>query len=113
MQSEADAERARQLGARAELVRVCGNLKYDQPGAGGCGPGFKETQDFSNHQSPNQIAYCEIDDQLGLSLLPQLIVAGSTAPGEEEMLLASLRELRKHSGLERARLLVAPDTRGF
>ncbi len=37
MQSEADAERARRLGAVASRVRVCGNLKYDSPGDWGIG----------------------------------------------------------------------------
>jgi 3-deoxy-D-manno-octulosonic-acid transferase len=109
MQSEADAERARQLGAPAGRVRVCGNLKYDQPGDGGRGPGVgEETQDASNPHFPAPIPSCEIHHQFALSLSPHLIVAGSTAPGEEEMLLASLREVRRHSGLEDARLLLAP-----
>jgi 3-deoxy-D-manno-octulosonic-acid transferase len=109
MQSEADAERARQLGAPAGRVRVYGNLKYDQPGDGGRGPGVREeTQDASNPHPPTPIPTCEIDHQFALSLSPHLIVAGSTAPGEEEILLASLREVRRHSGLEDARLLLAP-----
>lgn len=109
MQSESDAERARQLGAPSGRVRVCGNLKYDQPGDLGRGPGIsEETQYASNPQSPNTIHSREIDHQFGLSLSPHLIVAGSTAPGEEEMLLASLRQVRRHSGLEDARLLLAP-----
>ncbi|HSE38866.1 MAG TPA: 3-deoxy-D-manno-octulosonic acid transferase [Blastocatellia bacterium] len=104
MQSEADAERARQLGAPADRVRVCGNLKYDRPGAGSSGPGVKEgTQDHS----PSGLFSCEIDQLLG-SPTAHLIVAGSTAQGEEEMLLASLREIRKQNGLEDARLLLAP-----
>lgn len=104
MQSEADADRARQLGAAAARVRVCGNLKYDSPGDGGRG----ETQDASNPQSPTPDPSHDIDHQFALSRSPHLIVAGSTAPGEEEMLLASLREARRHSGLEDARLLIAP-----
>ena len=107
MQSEADAERARRLGASADLVRVCGNLKFDQPGTGSWGPGFTE-QDTSNPQSPSPVPSYEIDQLFGLSRLPHLIVAGSTAPGEEELLLAALREVRKHTGLEDARLLLAP-----
>ena len=50
----------------------------------------------------------ELDRLFQLSASPHLIVAGSTAPGEEEMLLASLREVRLHSGLEDSRLLLAP-----
>src|SRR5215475_3158770 len=37
-----------------------------------------------------------------------LVVAGSTAPGEEEMLLAALQEVRTCNGLEDTRLLLAP-----
>jgi 3-deoxy-D-manno-octulosonic-acid transferase len=107
MQSEADAQRARQLGAPANRVRVCGNLKYDQPADSR--PGVSDgTHDSPNSQSELPIPSCEIDQLSGLSLKPHLIVAGSTVPGEEEMLLASLREIRKHRGLEDARLLLAP-----
>lgn len=109
MQSEADAERARQLGAPASLVRVCGNLKYDQTADEGRGLGVgEETQDASSPQTPSHNSHGDIDHRFALSLSPHLIVAGSTAPGEEEMLLASLREVRRHSGLEDARLLLAP-----
>lgn len=108
MQSEADAERARQLGAPANRVRVCGNLKYDQPG-GDREPGVRDgTHDSPNPQSEFPIPPGEFDQLFGLSVTPHLIVAGSTVPGEEEMLLASLREIRKHKGLEDARLLLAP-----
>ncbi|MEK6408588.1 MAG: 3-deoxy-D-manno-octulosonic acid transferase [Acidobacteriota bacterium] len=109
MQSEADADRARQLGAQASRVRVFGNLKYDQPGDGGRGPGVREEpHDASNPQSPSPIPSCEIDRQFGLSSSPNLIVAGSTAPGEEELLLAVLEQVRNRPGLESARLLIAP-----
>jgi 3-deoxy-D-manno-octulosonic-acid transferase len=50
----------------------------------------------------------EIDDQFALSSSPHLIVAGSTAPGEERILLAALREARKERGLEDTRLIIAP-----
>ncbi|HXU08014.1 MAG TPA: 3-deoxy-D-manno-octulosonic acid transferase [Blastocatellia bacterium] len=92
MQSDADAERARELGAPADRVRVCGNLKYDQPEDGGRGLRVGK----------------EIDRQFALSSSSHLIVAGSTAPGEEEMLLAALRKIRTHTVLEDTRLLIAP-----
>jgi 3-deoxy-D-manno-octulosonic-acid transferase len=57
---------------------------------------------------PTPNPYAELDRLFQFSASPHLIVAGSTAPGEEEMLLASLREVRLHSGLEDARLLLAP-----
>jgi len=65
--------------------------------------------EMSNSESEDRnILTADIDQRLGLSLSSQLIVAGSTAPGEEEILLASLREVRGHHGLEGARLLIAP-----
>jgi 3-deoxy-D-manno-octulosonic-acid transferase len=111
MQSEVDAERARQLGAPASLVRVCGNLKYDSLGDRGWGLGVSEetgatSGELASPRPPTPNPYREIDHRF--ASLPHLIVAGSTAPGEEEMLLASLREVRRHSGLEDARLLLAP-----
>jgi 3-deoxy-D-manno-octulosonic-acid transferase len=105
MQSEMDAERARQLGAPASVVRVCGNLKYDQARDGGRGPGVRE-ETQAGPQRPTLNPYVAIDQLL--ASLGHLIVAGSTAPGEEEILLASLREVRRQSGLEDARLLLAP-----
>ncbi|HJQ27286.1 MAG TPA: 3-deoxy-D-manno-octulosonic acid transferase [Blastocatellia bacterium] len=96
MQSEADAERARALGARE--VRVCGNLKYDAPLGGTTSP-------LNDPQSP---VAGELDRRLALSSARRLIVAGSTAPGEERMLLAALCEIRREPGLEETRLLIAP-----
>jgi 3-deoxy-D-manno-octulosonic-acid transferase len=96
MQSEADAERARALGASE--VRVCGNLKYDVPTIDRAPPAL---------DSPPPVAD-EIDRQFALSSSPHLIVAGSTAPGEEQMLLTALREIRRQSQLEDTRLLIAP-----
>ncbi|HXG64058.1 MAG TPA: 3-deoxy-D-manno-octulosonic acid transferase [Blastocatellia bacterium] len=89
MQSAGDAERARSLGADPARVRVCGNLKYDVAAA---------TVDLQSG----------IDEQFALSASPHLIVAGSTAPGEEEMLVQALREVRQVSALQDARLLIAP-----
>lgn len=108
MQTKADGDRARQLGA--SRVKVCGNLKYDVA--------FEDSSlrdnsnlrfEISNSGSSEQATLAgDIDQQFGLSASSHLIVAGSTAPGEEDLLLASLRELRTHRGLEDARLLVAP-----
>ncbi|HSB08679.1 MAG TPA: 3-deoxy-D-manno-octulosonic acid transferase [Blastocatellia bacterium] len=92
MQSEEDAERSRALGAQASRVRVCGNLKYEHAEVGDSGSGVGS----------------QFDGQFGLSASPHLIVAGSTAPGEEEILLACFDGVRSHQGLEDARLLIAP-----
>lgn len=128
MQSEADQERARELGARASRVRTCGNLKYDLMGVGGQGSGVggqtrrTTSEEDSNFQSPTPNPQTpnpnpqpplhdpceEIDHRFALSSSPHLIVAGSTAPGEEDMLVEALRQVRGRRGLEDARLLVAP-----
>lgn len=108
MQSEADAERARQLGAAR--VRVCGNLKYDVAFEDISSPDHGNLRvEISSSESRERADQAqEINQQFGLSVSSHVIVAGSTAPGEENLLLASLREVRAHRGLEDTRLLVAP-----
>jgi 3-deoxy-D-manno-octulosonic-acid transferase len=95
MQSEADAERASLLGARAGQVRVCGNLKYD----------IASEAQSSNLKSETAE---KIDNLFALSSSHQLIIAGSTAPGEENILLAAFGEARKQQRLADARLILAP-----
>ena len=90
MQSESDAERARLLGAPCDRVRVCGNLKYD----------ITSTEEKRGIQ--------ELDNQFALSSSEHLIIAGSTMPGEEEIVLAAFGEARKREGLQSARLIIAP-----
>lgn len=121
MQSEADAERARSLGALAISVRVCGNLKYDAR-AGGQGLGAREegralgaaadaaspNPSSPNPQAPTPNPCSELDRQFALSMSPHVIIAGSTAAGEEQILLDALREVRTRRGLENTRLLIAP-----
>jgi 3-deoxy-D-manno-octulosonic-acid transferase len=112
MQSEADAERARALGARAEKVLVCGNLKYDT-GAVTNQASISELfeaaplRTMTNLPLPITLDQ-EIDNQFALSTSPHLIVAGSTAPGEEEILIAALRRARSENGLKDTRLVLAP-----
>jgi 3-deoxy-D-manno-octulosonic-acid transferase len=106
MQTESDAERARQLRAPANRVRVCGNLKYDQPEDGELNR--EEPRDTPDLQPSTRRSYVDIDHQFALSQTPHLIVAGSTAAGEEEMLIESLKRVRRQTGLEAARLLLAP-----
>ena len=111
MQSEADAERAKRLGARLDQVRVCGNLKYDLPGdeAWRASGGKASTStDEPNPQPPTPNPYAEIDRHFALSATHHLIVAGSTAPDEESLLLAALRLVRNRPGLKDTRLVIAP-----
>jgi 3-deoxy-D-manno-octulosonic-acid transferase len=92
MQSQEDADRALRLGAPIEKVRVCGNLKYDV------------------EESPRALdSLClELDSQFALSSSENLIVAGSTAPDEESMLIGALRDARSCDELKNTRLLIAP-----
>jgi 3-deoxy-D-manno-octulosonic-acid transferase len=85
MQSRADAERARKLGASADRVVVGGNLKYD----------VADPKDD------------EVKVWEGLDDLP-LLIAGSTSDGEEEIILEAFRQIRSRPGIEDARLLIAP-----
>jgi 3-deoxy-D-manno-octulosonic-acid transferase len=94
MQSPADSERIRALGARAERVAVAGNLKYDVDRAAS-----------EARLAPKRVALAEA---LGLPDRRPLIVAGSTAEGEEAILAECLALVRARAGLESARLLVAP-----
>jgi 3-deoxy-D-manno-octulosonic-acid transferase len=92
MQSEADAERARLLGANPGQLLVCGNIKYDVVVGAAESPG----------------AELDIGRRLALSDHAHLIVAGSTAEGEEEIVLEALRIVRRAGGLEDTRLVIAP-----
>lgn len=83
MQSEAYAERARQIGAPADRVRVSGTMKYD----------------VDPPRTPESLARLVAPDG-------PLWVAGSTMAGEEEMVLRAYAEAR--SRVPGLRLLLAP-----
>jgi len=89
MQTQADAERIRELGARPESVHVFGNTKFDQEGG----------------QLPND-AVRALKTDLGLPDGARVFIAGSANPGEEEPVLAAFRQMRK--GAEDLRLIIAP-----
>ena len=92
MQSEADAERARLLGAKPHQLMVCGNIKYDVAVGAEALPGAEP----------------DIGGRLALSGQAHLIVAGSTAEGEEEIIMDAFRIVRGTGGLEDTRLVIAP-----
>jgi 3-deoxy-D-manno-octulosonic-acid transferase len=94
MQTRADAERVRRLGAPPERVVVTGNLKYDV-----------DREALEARLAPRR---AEVDAAFGLPDPRPLAVAGSTAAGEEEMLAEALETLRRRPGLGRTRVLVAP-----
>lgn len=84
MQTEEDARRIIELGADRQKVHVTGNMKFDVQDSG-----FRVQ-----------------DSELGLRQDEQLFIAGSTHPGEEEIILRVYKELiKKHPYL---RLLIAP-----
>lgn len=92
MQSEVDAARAVALGAEPARVVVAGNLKYDVGPGGGV---------------IDEARRAVLAGLCGGSASP-LIVAGSTHPGEEEIVLAAWQRLREREGLAGVRLLIAP-----
>ena len=86
-QSEADARRFAALGVPAERIFITGNMKYDRLKAG------------ADDRGRAEIA------RLGWQGVP-LLVAASTHPGEEEILLEGFLEVRRrHPDL---RLILAP-----
>lgn len=70
-QTADDAQRLKEIGAPAERVQVCGNLKFDIPPSAEV-PLVKDLRRAINQNSP-------------------VIVCGSTTEGEEEILLAAFR----------------------
>ena len=86
-QTEVDAERLRQIGAPAERVEVGGNLKYDVRAA----------------EAPSAEALRRALVEVSRD---QVIVAGSTVEGEEELVLEGFRAVRAQ--YPRAVLILAP-----
>jgi 3-deoxy-D-manno-octulosonic-acid transferase len=77
-QNETYAERFRLLGARSEAVRVTGTMKYD-------------TAEIAD-SLPGDAALAQA---LGIDRASPVLVASSTGPGEEAMVLAAYAELRR------------------
>ena len=76
MQSERDAQRMIELGADPSRVRCTGNIKFDQPVPQAAAGGRVVSK-----------------QSLGLSEREQLLVAGSTHPGEEEAVVGAYQSL--------------------
>jgi 3-deoxy-D-manno-octulosonic-acid transferase len=89
MQTEEDRNRIIEIGAASDKTRVVGNLKFDQ-----------------TISSPTQKAVSEIVRVPGLEGKEIILIAGSTHPGEEEILLSLFKELRRSD--PRLVLLLAP-----
>ncbi|MDP2912859.1 MAG: 3-deoxy-D-manno-octulosonic acid transferase [Candidatus Omnitrophota bacterium] len=88
MQSELDAERIKFLGAPAQKVNVTGNMKFDSVVAA----------DTEITQSLRSL--------LGLESCEELLVAGSTHRGEEELMISVFKELAGSN--PKLNLLIAP-----
>ncbi len=94
MKSDEDAARIRYMGAAADRVMVTGNIKYDKD---------LVEKEVTEAQARS------LDAALGLGASDApLIVAGSTHPGEELILMEVLARIRRARGLERTRLLLVP-----
>jgi 3-deoxy-D-manno-octulosonic-acid transferase len=89
MQSEIDAERIIALGADRRRVLVTGNTKFDQADASG-----------------GEAAGEHLRSELGLGDGEFVLVAGSTHPGEEEVVLDGFRLIAAEH--RAARLVIAP-----
>jgi 3-deoxy-D-manno-octulosonic-acid transferase len=89
MQTREDQTRIIEIGAESDKTRIVGNLKFDQ-----------------TFPSFNQEALANLAKSIGLQGKEAILIAGSTHPGEEEILLSLFKELRKiHSHLI---LILAP-----
>jgi len=78
MQTEEDRKRIIKIGGESQKTRAVGNLKFDQPF-----PSF--TPETRN----------EIAKTLGLSGKENVLIAGSTHSGEEEILVTFFKQLKK------------------
>ncbi|MDO8661935.1 MAG: 3-deoxy-D-manno-octulosonic acid transferase [Candidatus Omnitrophota bacterium] len=89
LQSESDAARLRRLGVSNDKIKVTGNMKFDK----------SDDADFRND-------YTDYRLKLGLDPLDKLLAAGSTHPGEEEIILTVYKSLLNE--FSHLRLLIAP-----
>ena len=89
MQSEEDKARIIRLGADPARVTVVGNSKFDQV--------------FSPVSLGEQV---KLRDALGLTRDEPMVLAGSTHPGEEEIVLRAFRHLKTSN--PDVRLIIAP-----
>jgi 3-deoxy-D-manno-octulosonic-acid transferase len=89
-QTDRDAQRFQALGVPREKIRVTGNMKFD-------------TTDYTDKRITD---YTDYKTKLGLKDNEKILVAGSTHPGEEEIILGVYKKLLDE--FSDARLLIAP-----
>jgi 3-deoxy-D-manno-octulosonic-acid transferase len=88
MQTKLDAERIIDIGAEPSRVQITGNIKYDL------------------HLAPlSCVEEQQLRDDFGIGQAP-VFMAGSTHPGEEELIIAAYRQARAR--IPELRLLLAP-----
>ena len=87
LQSERDAQRLSALGVAQDKIKVTGNMKFD-------------AVILASEQGKG------IKNKLGLAVQDRLLVAASTHPGEEEMILGAYQGLIKKN--PHLKLLIAP-----
>ncbi len=109
MQSLADRDRVVSLGAPFDRVHVTGNLKYDPVEQEG---GTGQAGDQAGDEDSSRLGQFLTSGHGGVSRRP-MIVAGSTHPGEEAILLDAYQQLRTHLSIlsqeaSIPRLLIAP-----
>jgi 3-deoxy-D-manno-octulosonic-acid transferase len=78
MQTEEDRTRIIEMGGESQKTRVVGNLKFDQ-----------------TFPSFTQEVVAEMAKHLGLQGNENILIAGSTHPGEEEILVSLYKEIKK------------------
>ncbi|MDD5227099.1 MAG: glycosyltransferase N-terminal domain-containing protein, partial [Candidatus Omnitrophica bacterium] len=125
-QSEEDAVRFRGLGIREELVRDMGNMKFDQPsasdpwkGSSGTVPipidrgavpnghkNFERGLGQGEGSEEHGVDLAELRQAWGYAPGDLVWIAGSTHPGEEEVLMTALKVLRER--FPALKLVLAP-----
>jgi len=88
-QSSEDAERFRRLGVPKDRITVTGNIKFDEA-----------------HQTLGLEDIEKLKRSMNIQPAQKVLLAGSTHPGEEEILLKAYTRLKRHNG--DLLLIVAP-----
>jgi 3-deoxy-D-manno-octulosonic-acid transferase len=91
VQTKQDAERLIGLGVQNDKIKITGNMKFDI-----------EIRDYTELKKD----YTNYRTKFGLGIKDRLLIAASTHPGEEEMVLAVYKELLKD--FPDLKLLIAP-----
>lgn len=91
MQTDADAERIRAIGLESSRVLVAGNIKFD----------------LRDEPSEDALA-AEFRERFQFGARSHLIVAASTHPPEERVVLEAFKRLRAAGGYDKLRMIVAP-----